>query len=47
MGGYLAPDSLFDRTLMVTLLPNGVGYTPTDKAVRRRGPRTRTGFCPV
>ena len=29
---HLKRDSLFDRTFMVTMLPNGVGYIPTDKA---------------
>lgn len=32
IGQHLKRDSLFDRTMMVTLLPNGVGYIPTDKA---------------
>jgi hypothetical protein len=32
IGEHLKRDSLFDRALMVTLLPNGVGYIPTDKA---------------
>ena len=32
IGEHLKRDSLFDRTMMVTLLPNGIGYIPTDKA---------------
>jgi hypothetical protein len=32
IGQHLKKDSLFDRTIMVTLGPNGVGYIPTDKA---------------
>jgi hypothetical protein len=32
IGEHLKKDSLFDRTIMVTLGPNGVGYIPTDKA---------------
>ncbi len=32
IGEHLKRDSIFDRTMMVTLLPNGVGYIPTDKA---------------
>jgi neutral ceramidase len=32
IGEHLKRDSLFDRTIMVTLLPNGIGYIPTDKA---------------
>jgi neutral ceramidase len=31
IGEHLKQDSLFDRTLMVTLLPNDIGYIPTDK----------------
>jgi hypothetical protein len=32
IGQHLKHDSLFDRTIMVTVMPNGVGYIPTDKA---------------
>jgi neutral ceramidase len=32
IGQHLKKDSLFDRTLMVTLLANRIGYIPTDKA---------------
>jgi neutral ceramidase len=32
IGMHVKQDSLFDRTLMVTLLANRVGYIPTDKA---------------
>jgi hypothetical protein len=32
IGQHVKKDSLFDRTLMVTIIPNGVGYIPTDKA---------------
>lgn len=32
IGQHVKRDSLFDRTMMVTLLPNGIGYVPTDKA---------------
>ena len=32
IGEHLKRDSLFDHTMMVTLLPNGIGYIPTDKA---------------
>ena len=32
IGEHLKQDSLFDRTFMVTMLTNGVGYIPTDKA---------------
>ena len=32
IGTHVKQDSLFDRTLMVTLLANRVGYIPTDKA---------------
>ena len=32
IGMHVKKDSLFDRTLMVTLLPGGAGYIPTDKA---------------
>jgi neutral ceramidase len=32
IGMHVKRDSLFDRTLMVTLLANRVGYIPTDKA---------------
>jgi hypothetical protein len=32
IGQHVKQDSLFDRTLMVTLLPNRVSYIPTDKA---------------
>jgi hypothetical protein len=32
IGEHLKRDSIFDRTMMVTLLPNGIGYIPTDKA---------------
>jgi hypothetical protein len=32
IGEHLKRDSVFDRTMLVTLLPNGVGYIPTDKA---------------
>jgi hypothetical protein len=32
IGQHVKKDSLFDRTFMVTMLPNGVGYIPTDKA---------------
>ena len=32
IGEHVKKDSLFDRTFMVTMLPNGVGYIPNDKA---------------
>ena len=32
IGQHVKQDSLFDRTVMVTVLPNGIGYIPTDKA---------------
>lgn len=32
IGEHLKRDSIFDRTMMVTLLPNGIGYIPTDRA---------------
>jgi neutral ceramidase len=32
IGMHVKKDSLFDRTMMVTLLPGGAGYIPTDKA---------------
>ena len=32
IGQHLKRDSLFDRSMMVTLLPNRVGYIPTDQA---------------
>jgi neutral ceramidase len=32
IGQHVKKDSLFDRTLIVTAMPNGVGYIPTDKA---------------
>ncbi len=32
IGEHLKQDSLFEHTMMVTLLPNGIGYIPTDKA---------------
>ena len=32
IGEHVKKDSLFDRTFMVTMLPNGIGYIPTDKA---------------
>ncbi len=32
IGEHVKHDSLFDRTFMVTMLPNRVGYIPTDKA---------------
>lgn len=32
IGQHIKQDSLFDRTLIVTLLPNRIGYIPTDKA---------------
>jgi hypothetical protein len=32
IGEYVKQDSAFDRTFMVTMLPNGIGYIPTDKA---------------
>jgi hypothetical protein len=32
IGEHVKRDSLFDRTFMVTMLTNGVGYIPTDKA---------------
>jgi hypothetical protein len=32
IGEHLKRDSLFDRTMMVTLLPNREGYIPTDRA---------------
>jgi neutral ceramidase len=32
IGMHVKQDSLFDRTLMVTLLANRIGYIPTDKA---------------
>lgn len=32
IGMHLKKDSLFDRTMMVTMGPNGVGYIATDKA---------------
>lgn len=32
IGEHLKRDSLFDRTMMVTLLADGIGYIPTDKA---------------
>jgi neutral ceramidase len=31
IGEHVKKDSLFDHTLMVTLLPNDIGYIPTDK----------------
>jgi hypothetical protein len=32
IGIHLKRDSLFDRTVMVTQTPNGIGYIPTDAA---------------
>ena len=32
IGERVKRDSLFDRTIMVTVMPNGIGYIPTDKA---------------
>lgn len=32
IGQHFKQESLFDRAMMVTLLPNGIGYIPTDKA---------------
>jgi hypothetical protein len=32
IGEHVKKDSLFDRTFMVTLLPNDVGYIPNDRA---------------
>ena len=32
IGEHVKRDSLFDRTFMVTMLTNGIGYVPTDKA---------------
>jgi neutral ceramidase len=32
IGQHVKRDSLFDRTMMVTTMPNGVGYIPTDRA---------------
>jgi neutral ceramidase len=32
IGEHLKQKSLFDRTFMVTMLTNGIGYIPTDKA---------------
>jgi hypothetical protein len=32
IGQHLKEQSLFDRTMMVTFLPNGAGYIPTDEA---------------
>jgi hypothetical protein len=32
IGEHIKRDSLFDRTFLVTMLPNGIGYIPTDKA---------------
>ena len=32
IGQHVKQDSLFDRTMMVTVLANKVGYIPTDKA---------------
>ena len=32
IGQHLKKDSLFDRTVMVTLSPGRIGYIPTDKA---------------
>jgi hypothetical protein len=32
IGQHVKRDSLFDRTMMVTMLPDGIGYIPTDKA---------------
>jgi hypothetical protein len=32
IGQHVKKDSLFDRTLMVTMLPNAIGYIATDKA---------------
>ena len=32
IGQNLKRDSIFDRTMMVTMMPNGIGYIPTDKA---------------
>lgn len=32
IGEHVKQDSAFDRTFMVTMLPNGIGYIPTDKA---------------
>jgi hypothetical protein len=32
IGEHVKRDSLFDRTMMVTLLANDIGYIPTDKA---------------
>jgi hypothetical protein len=32
IGEHVKQDSAFDRTFMVTMLTNGIGYIPTDKA---------------
>lgn len=32
IGMHLKDQSIFDRTMMVTFLPNGAGYIPTDAA---------------
>lgn len=32
IGEHIRRDSIFDRMFMVTMLPNGIGYIPTDKA---------------
>jgi len=32
VGEHIRHDSIFDRLFLVTLLPNAVGYIPTDKA---------------
>ncbi len=32
IGQNLKRDSIFDRTMMITVMPNGIGYIPTDKA---------------
>jgi hypothetical protein len=32
IGQHVKREAPFDRTMMVTLLPNGIGYIPTDKA---------------
>jgi hypothetical protein len=32
IGRHVKRDSLFDRTMMVTVMTNGIGYIPNDKA---------------